>query len=246
MIAQLRGDGAPTSGLSDRISRQLHSAISMGLLVHGDKLPPENIFAEQLGVSSLTLRQALAVLRQLGLIETRRGRRGGSYVSSPPLASQHDLLRVLRQQSPDGLRDLGDLAASVAAGIGRYAALRSDEQDWRRLTDLNQRFRNSSSQNELRRTDTRFHIALGVASQSRRLTNTTIQIFSDLASLTWLDEATSKAVGQANEEHEQILEAIRHRDAGSAERLAGEHFERETEELIDFYFKQITGSSEDQ
>ncbi|GAA1359556.1 hypothetical protein GCM10009596_15140 [Arthrobacter rhombi] len=155
-------------------------------------------------------------------------------------------MQSLRQQSPDGLRDLGDLAASVAAGIGRYAALRSDEQDWRRLSDLNLRFRNSSSQSELRRTDTRFHIGLGVASQSRRLTNATIQVFSDLASLTWLDQASQEAAAQAYDEHEQLLAAIRNRDASAAARLSGTHIERETEELIDFYFKLITGSAEDQ
>jgi GntR family transcriptional repressor for pyruvate dehydrogenase complex len=53
----------------------------MGLLNPGERLPPESVMAEHLGVSPLTLRQSLAVLQSKGLLGTRRGRGGGSYVA---------------------------------------------------------------------------------------------------------------------------------------------------------------------
>jgi GntR family transcriptional regulator, transcriptional repressor for pyruvate dehydrogenase complex len=45
----------------------------------GDRLPPERDFAEKLGVSRASVREALRVMEIVGIIETRRG--GGSYVT---------------------------------------------------------------------------------------------------------------------------------------------------------------------
>ncbi|MBP1233287.1 DNA-binding FadR family transcriptional regulator [Arthrobacter sp. PvP102] len=245
MIAQLRGVDASGSGLSDRISRQLESAIAVGLLNDGDKLPPENVLAEQLGVSSITLRQSLAEMRLKGLVETRRGRGGGSFISGKALATPEQLLSEFRRRSPEDLRDLGDLAATVAAGVGRRAALRADEQDLRRCRELAHRFARASTAEELRRTDSRFHISLGVAAQSRRLTNATIQVHSELAALMWIAGASAGSIKTASEEHDAILDAIERRDEEAADRLSAAHFERESETLLDFFLELATTTPEE-
>lgn len=49
----------------------------------GDRLPAEIDLADALGVSRMTLRQALATLEERGRIERRRGRNGGTFVSRP-------------------------------------------------------------------------------------------------------------------------------------------------------------------
>lgn len=65
----------------DAVVRRLGDAIELGLLADGEQLPGESDLAAQLGVSTVTLREALMALRQQGLVTTRRGRGGG--VSSP-------------------------------------------------------------------------------------------------------------------------------------------------------------------
>ena len=67
----------------EAVVRRIGDAIELGLLADGEQLPGETELAVQLGVSTVTLREALMALRQQGLVVTRRGRGGGSFVSSP-------------------------------------------------------------------------------------------------------------------------------------------------------------------
>src|SRR5215468_3471864 len=100
---------APTaagSGLAGLVAERLSEAIQLGILLDGERLPPEARLAEQLGVSTVTLREALAVLRGQGLVTTRRGRGGGTFVSAPANLAE-GLVQRLRRLSIQELRDLG-------------------------------------------------------------------------------------------------------------------------------------------
>lgn len=66
-----------------RIERWLTSELGRGTLVPGDRLPPEDTLAMHLGVSRMTLRQALATLEGRGTVTRRRGRGGGTFVAEP-------------------------------------------------------------------------------------------------------------------------------------------------------------------
>jgi GntR family transcriptional regulator len=74
------GAGAP---LHVQIERWLGSVIERADLVPGDKLPRLDDLAAALGVSRMTLRQAVATLEGHGVLESRRGRIGGTYVTEP-------------------------------------------------------------------------------------------------------------------------------------------------------------------
>jgi GntR family transcriptional regulator len=73
-------DGAPVHAV---IARWLMDLMGRGELVPGDRLPREDEFAAQLGVSRMTLRQALATLEAAGLLERKTGRLGGTVVREP-------------------------------------------------------------------------------------------------------------------------------------------------------------------
>jgi transcriptional regulator, GntR family len=77
-------------------------------------MPSESELALQLGVATVTLREALVVLRQRGLIETRRGRNGGSFVCAPVELPEALLLQRLRDMSGPDLRDLGDEQTAIS------------------------------------------------------------------------------------------------------------------------------------
>ncbi len=66
-----------------RISAWLLSRVVAGKLRADDRLPPEEGLAAALGVSRMTLRQALGSLEQNGWIERRRGRSGGNFIREP-------------------------------------------------------------------------------------------------------------------------------------------------------------------
>src|SRR4051794_34419592 len=65
------------------IAEQLAAAIASGALAPGDRLPPERHLAESLGVSRMTVRQALGDLERDGLLRRVVGRAGGTFVSGP-------------------------------------------------------------------------------------------------------------------------------------------------------------------
>lgn len=72
-----------TTARADEVERRIRLAISIGLIPNGQQLPAETVLASRLGVPLTTLRDALARLREQGLVENRRGRTGGAFVTRP-------------------------------------------------------------------------------------------------------------------------------------------------------------------
>lgn len=68
-----------------QIEAWLVAAIECGELSTGEKLPNERSLAASLGVSRMTLRQALSALDTKGYVTRRRGNDGGTFISRPEL-----------------------------------------------------------------------------------------------------------------------------------------------------------------
>ena len=67
---------------------RLGTAIKLGLLPAGARLPAERELCSMLGIARSTLRQALVALAQSGHLHAVRGRGGGTFVAdSPPPAA---------------------------------------------------------------------------------------------------------------------------------------------------------------
>src|ERR1700689_3782075 len=59
--------------------------IGLGVPADGEQPPPERDLADTFGVSRVTLREAIKALREGGLVESKRGRGGGTFIVSPKL-----------------------------------------------------------------------------------------------------------------------------------------------------------------
>src|SRR4051794_15512383 len=81
---------------------RLATAIRLGVYPLGTTLPSERELAGLLGVSRATVREAMAALREAGLVETRRGRGGGTVVTLKPRSPS---ARAAARVSPDRRRD---------------------------------------------------------------------------------------------------------------------------------------------
>jgi GntR family transcriptional repressor for pyruvate dehydrogenase complex len=79
-MASTSRDGLGRASLVDSTAEALRSRISTGDLAPSDRLPPERVLAEELGVSRTVVREALSSLEALGLIEARGAQ--GRFVSS--------------------------------------------------------------------------------------------------------------------------------------------------------------------
>ena len=171
---------------AEQVERRLTDAIVLGLIPADEQLPGEAELANLLGVSTVTVREALKSLRRLGLIETRRGRGGGSFVRQP----QGPVSRVVRDRlgrlSTAQIRDIGDHYAALAGAAARLAALRATPADVARLDRAHEALPNAGSEGERRRAESHFHIEVAAVAQSPLLFREEIGTQADVGPLLWL------------------------------------------------------------
>lgn len=224
------------AGRADEVVQKVSQAIQLGLFLDGEQLPPETEFATQLGVSAMTLREALATLRQQGLVETRRGRTGGTFVRRPAAPPIEVLRERLRGMTTSTLRDLIDEQFAVSGAAAKLAADRAAAGSVRRLHAYVHQLSGATSLGSQIRADSRFHIEVAIASQSERLTRLEVGLQTQLAELLWLppeaadDAGLSEATGlfdpvDASGEHAAIAAAIGAEDGELARVLAERHVE---------------------
>ncbi|TNM67760.1 FadR family transcriptional regulator [Streptomyces sp. NP160] len=233
-------DAAPSSGgRAEQVAAQLETAVCVGLVSAGTRLPPERELAEQLGVTVLQLRQALALLRERGIVTTRRGNGGGSFVTDASAVQPHEVAQRLRGLSTEWLRDLGDLSGSISASACRLAAERADPSDVDRLRELAGAFAAATGLEQLRLADSRLHIAVAGAAQSRRLTAASVQVRGEVAPLLWYAVDGELPTRAAVEHHAAIVDAIARGDADGAHRAGLLHSEQECRHLIEAHLAEV-------
>src|SRR5438094_6539085 len=120
----------PPTTFEETVER-LGTAIRVGLLPPGSRLPPERELAEQLGISRSTLRQALTTLVQSGHLVSLRGRGGGTFVTDrPPLANGSD------KPLGDDAWEILDYRVAIETGATVLASERADALHLDRLDEL--------------------------------------------------------------------------------------------------------------
>ena len=218
----------PVSGLSGQVAQRLREAIQLGLLLDGERLPPEASLAEQLGVATVTLREALAVLREQGLVTTRRGRGGGTFVTAADLDST--LGRRLREFSVAGLRDLGDHRGAITAMTARLAAQRALPAEVAELEGQLDRLRTARGASDRRRAAQQFSVALAAAAQSPRLLTEELRLSAEIGDLLWL-QASDDDHRAAVALRARLVAAIEARDGAAAADVAHQQVAAETARL---------------
>lgn len=231
--------GVPTSSATDTvpgpqgdgIAQRIATAISLGMLTVGERLPPEAELASQFGVAVATLRKALATLREQGVVETRRGRNGGTFVVQAPFPSPETLQAALLRISTVSLRDFFDEHAAVSGMAARLAAERAVPGVRTRLAEFTFEAREARAGHERALADSRFHFEVAVQSHSQRLLAAEQRLQSELSPFLWCEEICSASTQLAFTEHLAIVMAIELRQPEEAQRLAVEHV-RENMRLI--------------
>src|SRR3954463_2451692 len=122
-------DPVQTATTLEETVERLGTAIRLGLLGPGDRLPPERDLADQLGIARSTLRQALLSLTESGHLIALRGRGGGTFVAEAPPMTESTRIEI-----GDGhWRELLDYRIAVEVGAVVLAAERARPEDLARL-----------------------------------------------------------------------------------------------------------------
>lgn len=120
--------------VAEAVSAEIEDLLLAGLLAPGDPLPPERALAEKLGVSRSSLRDALGVLVERGLVEKKPG--SGVFISELIAASLVDPLSALIGTRPEALDDYIAFRRLIEGDAAAQAAQLGAAADRERLTDL--------------------------------------------------------------------------------------------------------------
>ncbi|OBI41354.1 GntR family transcriptional regulator [Mycobacterium kyorinense] len=114
--------------IDEQIAASIADAILDGVFPPGSTLPPERELAEQLSVNRTSLRQGLARLQHMGLIQARHG--SGNVVCDPDELTHPAVVEALvRKLGPDFLGEVLEIRAAFGRFIGRLAAERGTVDD---------------------------------------------------------------------------------------------------------------------
>ena len=115
---------------------QIQDAIICGELQAGDKLPAERELKEMLQTSRSTLREALRVLEQKGLIEIKLGTGGGAVVKAVSSEQVTESLDLMIKSQKVSLNHLAEFREGVEGDVVALAAEHADASDIARLNDM--------------------------------------------------------------------------------------------------------------
>lgn len=223
----------PNADRAATVYERLHDAMSLGLLRVGDKLPSEADLTDRFGVSLLTVREALNQLRAEGLVETRRGRTGGTYIIKLPLASTAQGQERLRTMTMMELRDLGDHRYSIIAGCVRLAATRVVPEEIEAFKREVAAFDRSSDPQAYSRHDTRIWLELASMSQSKRMVSAQMALQLEISDLVWAPYGKRRSKKSAVDIFERAAHGFEHMDVDTIQRVLHTRVNEDTYFLID-------------
>jgi GntR family transcriptional repressor for pyruvate dehydrogenase complex len=207
---------------------QIKRLIQDGSLQPGDRLPNERSLCQQLGVSRVTVREALRVLEATGLIQVRLGAHGGSFLTSPSAELVGANLAQLLSLSPITASAVTEARQVFEVGILPLVIERATPED---IADLRALVATATAARDagLYETDmsAAFHVRLAVCTHNPALEALMESFHGPL--LSSLREAQSAAphMGiRGVEEHGEIVDAIEARRLDLAQRILTEHLER--------------------
>ncbi|SEK25025.1 FadR/GntR family transcriptional regulator [Streptacidiphilus jiangxiensis] len=227
----------------DAVVRRIGDAIVLGLLGDGEQLPGESELSARLGVATVTLREALVVLRQQGLVTTRRGRGGGTFVRAPEDTLDDRLGARLLTHPTEELRDLADHWAALAGATARLAAERADAHDLDAPRRSLREFAEAEDPAARGRLDGRFHVEIAAAAQSARLTREEIRFQTEIGPLLCLAFNQPEAHREADAQHRALVDAVASGDGTRARDLAEQHVHFGLRRLIE---RRLDGSWQQQ
>ena len=206
------------------IVESLKERIRRGEFAPGSRLPSEQVLLKEYGVSRLTLREGLARLAAVGIIEVQHGK--GAYVKTTisiealdnvmiPLFPQHDLRRM---------NDLIEARNMIESEMASKAAEKRTPEQILLLRELleykNQVFKDGELFAER---DYAFHLAIAEIAGNQFLLAMYQALYRQIRAFLLQYAQSLEDRETALERHRPILNAIINQDATKARELAREH-----------------------
>ncbi|MBQ7435921.1 MAG: FadR family transcriptional regulator [Oscillospiraceae bacterium] len=195
----------------------LLKAMEAGTIRVGEELPPERDLAEALGISRNSLRECLAIMSFMGIVENRGNRK--------ILVKNADRFRKARSlidlsYSRDTFEDFMEFRRTNEREIARLACIRATEEDLERLRNSVERLEADATDFEA---DVDFHVNLAYASHNTIFAAMLNYVNSLILELRMRFFEREEYHGKTAEAHRRIYEAVKARDEELAVYEMGRH-----------------------
>jgi GntR family transcriptional repressor for pyruvate dehydrogenase complex len=193
---------------------QIRELIAAGRIQPGDRLPPERELAELFKASRNSVRDAIRVLEQMGLIESRQG--DGTYVRSVGAEELAEPLARMLLQSRTQMRELWEVRRVLEPAIAQLAASRITDEELDELgTTLESQRRKVEAGLTALEEDTAFHYGIAEAARNTVMLRT-LDTLVDLLRQSRERSQRHDRPAHSLAGHRRILSALRRRDADAA------------------------------
>ncbi|MER7762576.1 FCD domain-containing protein [Streptomyces sp. NPDC097619] len=204
--------------------QQILRLVRLGLVPAGERLPPERELAERMGISRVTLREVLKVLQDQGLVESRRGRYGGTFVlprpGTPAGGAEAELRRRVAGVDIEDVLRFREVLEVGAAGLCAAQGLAGAEADrLRRALEATA----AAPLEDYRRRDTLLHLTLAELSGSATLTAQYAAVRATVNDLLDCIPLLVRNLEHSQRQHAALVDAILERDPEAAREVMREH-----------------------
>ncbi|HEY2474983.1 MAG TPA: FadR/GntR family transcriptional regulator [Candidatus Cybelea sp.] len=209
-------------GLADQVIERVRALVADGTYRVGDRLPPEGELCELFGVGRSTIREAMRVLANRGLVDIRHGE--GTFVVSRAL---HESLEERLERAE--LEDIYEARMLIERPLAELAAQRRDTRD---IAAMRKALRNrtrairAGQVEAYTESDFAFHLAVARASKNAALIGV-YESFVHVVQPMLGRLMTAEYMAAENDElHAQLCETIAQGDVTATRRLVSSHLRK--------------------
>ncbi len=200
---------------------QILQILRLGLVPVGERLPAERELADRLRISRVTLREVLKVLQDQGLVDSRRGRYGGTFVLPRPDASgEGELRRRVESVDVEDTLRFREVLEVGAAGLCAAHGLTDDGAQRLRAALA---ATHDAPLADYRRLDTLLHLTLAELSGSPTLTAQYAAVRATVNGLLDCIPLLVRNLEHSQQQHIALVEAVLDGDADGAREVMREH-----------------------
>lgn len=203
---------------------RLLSAVKLGLVSPGERLPAERDLAARLGVSRVTLREALSSLAGAGWLEGRRGRHGGTFVLDRPAAAARGR-RPPEPLTQSAIEDALAYRQALELGAVELAASAPLADPGRRALSAALDACRAATHARYRTADSRLHLLVTELTGSPSLAAAAADVRIRVNDLLDAIPLLPRNIAHSNAQHERIVRAILRGQPAAARAAMAEHLD---------------------
>ncbi|WP_022667111.1 FadR/GntR family transcriptional regulator [Desulfospira joergensenii] len=214
------------------VVEEIQTAIVNGDLDSGERLPPEMKLKEMFDTSRGTVREALRVLEQKGLVSIRTGVKGGAVVKEANAEAMTDSIGIMIRHQGVSLDHLAEFRKLMEGYVAREAARTAGKGDVRRLRSILSQIKDlvntrPSGWEKFHILDARFHRELARIAANPLIETNLTAIHENIETYFHEYLPFSRALLEEDcKDLEEIVRAVEDKNERRAEEIARRHVSR--------------------